>query len=227
MQPLPQPAAIDAARVLWRYMKMDQPAMNCDCIIAMGSHDLRVAEHAAQLMLEGRAPLLVCSGGLGRLTRKLWREPEARKFARIARQMGVPSSYILIEDQSTNTGQNIQFSRDLLRSKGYSIRSALLVHKPYMERRSLATALKVWSEISYCVSSPPGTLEDYPNRDISMENLIQVMVGDFQRILVYPRLGFQVPQDVPAPVMAAYDELVEMGYTRDLVKQKDNGDHSA
>ena len=201
-------------------MKLDQPLAACDCIIAMGSHDLRVAEHAAQLMLEGWAPLLVCSGGLGRLTRRLWHEPEARKFARIARQMGVPFNHILIEDQSSNTGQNIQFTRNLLESKGCKIRSALLVHKPYMERRSLATALKVWPEIKYHVSSPPGTFLDYPNKDITQEELIHVIVGDFQRILVYPRLGFQVAQEVPQEVMNAYEELVRQGYTRFIVSTK-------
>jgi uncharacterized SAM-binding protein YcdF (DUF218 family) len=204
-------------------MKLSQPLETCDCIIAMGSHDLRVAEHAAQLMLAGWVPLLVCSGGLGRLTRNLWHEAEAHKFARIARQMGVPFNHILIEDQSSNTGQNIQFTRDLLQSKGCKIRSALLVHKPYMERRSLAAALKVWPEIDYHVSSPPGAITDYPNKDISMEELIQVMVGDFQRILIYPRLGFQVSQEVPPEVMQAFEELVELGYTRDLLKLKNNG----
>ncbi len=204
-------------------MKLDQPPEACDCIIAMGSHDLRVAEHAAQLMLAGWAPLLVCSGGLGRLTRNMWHEAEARKFARIARQMGVPFNHIMIEDQSTNTGQNIQFTQDLLQSKGCKIRSALLVHKPYMERRSLATALKVWPEISYNVSSPPIAFSDYPNTTISVEELIQVMVGDFQRILVYPQMGFQVTQEVPQDVMKAYEELVRLGYTRSMLKVKNNG----
>jgi uncharacterized SAM-binding protein YcdF (DUF218 family) len=91
-----------------------------------------------------------------------------------------------------------------------------------MERRSLATALKVWPEIDYRVSSPPGAFTDYPNQDISMEELMQVMVGDFQRILVYPRMGFQVPQEVPPEIMKAYEELVGLGYTRDLINQKNN-----
>jgi uncharacterized SAM-binding protein YcdF (DUF218 family) len=211
---------MQAAQTLWNYMKLDEPLAKCDCIIAMGSHDLRVAEYAAQLMQADWAPLLVCSGGLGRLTRTLWRESEARKFARIARQIGVPSNHILIEDQSTNTGQNIQFSRDLLCSKGCRIRSALLVHKPYMERRSLATAMKVWPDIAYTVSSPPGAFQDYPNRDISMDQLINVMVGDFQRILEYPKLGYQVAQEVPQDVMDAYQTLVQHGFTSQALNQR-------
>ncbi len=57
-----------------------------------------------------------------------------------------------------------------------------------------------------------------------MEELIQVMVGDFQRILIYPRLGFQVSQEVPPEVMQAFEELVQLGYTRDLLKLKNNGE---
>lgn len=208
------------ASELWHFLRLGQPLQRSDCIIAMGSHDLRVGEHAARLILDGWAPLLVCSGGLGRLTRAVWNEAEARQFARIARQMGVPASQIVIEDQSTNTGQNIQFSRCLLQEKGYAVRSAILVHKPYMERRALATALKIWPEIGYSVSSPPIGFEDYPTDEIPMAQLLHIMVGDFQRILVYPEAGFQVTQELPAEALLAYQSLIECGFTKSLVKEK-------
>ena len=57
----------------------------------MGSHDLRVAERGAQLFLEHWAPLLIFSGGLGNLTRGVWEQPEADRFAEIAVRMGVPA----------------------------------------------------------------------------------------------------------------------------------------
>jgi hypothetical protein len=41
--------------------------------------------------------------------------------------------------------------------------------------------------------------------------------GDTQRIEVYARKGYAIPQDVPADVRAAYDRLVEAGYTSRLV----------
>lgn len=213
---------MQAAQILWDYLKLGQPLAVCDCVIALGSHDLRVAEHAARLVLEGWAPVLVCSGGLGRLTRSMWHEAEARKFARIARQIGVPFERIIIEDQSTNTGQNIQFSRDMLNAKGCIIRRALLVHKPYMERRSLATALKVWPEAEFHVSSPPIAFENYPNEAISREEVINAMVGDFQRILVYPDMGFQVPQEIPQQVREAYQLLVANGFTKQLLQSKNS-----
>ncbi len=89
-----------------------------DCILAMGSHDTRVASRAAELYLEGWAPLLVYSGGLGRLTRELWDEPEATKFARIAIGMGVPPESMLTETRSTNTGENVSSPASCSRAEG-------------------------------------------------------------------------------------------------------------
>jgi uncharacterized SAM-binding protein YcdF (DUF218 family) len=126
-------------------------------------------------------------GWSGKAERTLWQEPEAQKFAKIALEAGVAKDRILIEDRSTNTGENIRFSRELLNHKGLQISSALLVHKPYMERRSLATALKLWPGIRYCVSSPNISIEDYPDHEVSFDQMIAIIVGDFQRILKYPR----------------------------------------
>ena len=44
------------------------------------------------------------------------------------------------------------------------------------------------------------------------------MVGDLQRILIYPARGFQIPQDVPEDVLDAYRQLVTAGYDKYLVK---------
>ena len=77
----------------------------------MGSHDLRVGEYGARLWLDGWAPWMLLSGGLGNLTKHIWEEAEADQFARIAREMGVPQEQILIENRSTNTGENVAFSR--------------------------------------------------------------------------------------------------------------------
>src|SRR5256885_1027524 len=77
-------------------------------------HDKGVAERGAQLFLDGWAPLLIFSGGLGSITSRLWREPEADQFARIAVAMGVPKESILIENRSTNTGENVLFTKQML-----------------------------------------------------------------------------------------------------------------
>ena len=45
-----------------------------------------------------------------------------------------------------------------------------------------------------------------------------MLVGDLQRIIEYPALGFAVPQDVPPQVRAAYQRLTVRGYDSRLLK---------
>jgi len=218
---MPTDEILRQAQILWDYMKLDQPLQKSGCLLVMGSHDLRVAEYGARLYLAGWAPLMICSGGWGNLTHGLWDETEAGKFAKLAIKMGVPSNRILIEEKSTNTGENVLFSRELLCKKQIQPDSMLLVQKPYMERRALATFQKLWPEMPARVSSPPIEMRDYPNRYISMDEMLNILVGDFQRILIYPQRGFQVEQRVPDLVKKAYQYLVENGYTQHLVKENE------
>src|SRR6476661_5100384 len=126
------------AKKLWDYHHMNDTMVKSDCILALGSHDTRVADRAAELYLEGWAPLLIFAGGLGRLTEGMWTESEADLFARIAVEKGVPEEAILIENRSTNTGENIQLVQQLLKAKGLNPQTFIVVQKPYMERRSYA-----------------------------------------------------------------------------------------
>jgi uncharacterized SAM-binding protein YcdF (DUF218 family) len=211
------------AKKLWNYLQLRQIPEPSDCILVLGSHDLRVAKRAATLYMEGLAPLLICSGGLGNLTRDCWTVPEADQFASIAREMGVPAGHILIENQSTNTGENILFTRKMLQDKGLDPSRFLLVQKPYMERRSLATFARQWPGKYLRVTSPLIPFEDYPTPEIPMERVIQIMVGDLQRIRYYPALGFQIAQEIPSDVWQAYESLLALGYTKHLIKQPSAG----
>jgi uncharacterized SAM-binding protein YcdF (DUF218 family) len=213
------PKVLEAARKLWDYHHMNQTPAPADCILVLGSHDLRVANRGAELYLQGLSPILLFSGGLGNVTRGIWKVPEADQFARIALDLGVPAEAIFIENQSTNTGENIRFSRQMLEEKGLHPQSFIVVQKPYMERRSYATFKKNWPEKELMVTSPQISFEDYPTAEIPMERVIGIMVGDLQRIRIYPAKGFQIEQEIPADVLAAYERLVEWGFTEHLVKE--------
>ena len=208
---------IQLAKKLWDYQHLNHILEKADCILALGSHDLRVAERAADIYQEGWAPRIVFSGGLGNLTQHIWTEPEADQFARIAEQRGVPKKDILIENKSTNTGENILFTQQLLKEKKLDPESFILVQKPYMERRSYATFKKHWPEKKLWVSSPQLTFEEYITEEIPAEKVINIMVGDLQRIKIYPAKGFQIYQEIPQDVWSAYEELIELGYNRHLV----------
>ncbi len=205
------------AKILWDYLHMNHRLEKSDCILALGSHDLRVAERAAELYLEGWAPLLILSGGLGNLTKEIWSEPEADQFAAIAVKKGVPAENILIENKSTNTGENILFTQNLLAQKEINPSSFIVVQKPYMERRSFATFKKHWPEKKLLIASPQIPFEKYANENIPIERVINIMVGDLQRIKIYPQKGFQIYQEIPQQVWEAYEKLIDAGFNKHLV----------
>ncbi len=210
---------------IWDYHHMHHELRKADALFTLGSNDLRVADYAAKLFLDGWAPLMVFSGtGFGHaqnvdLLSTGWTKPEAEMFAEIVLQRGVPQERILIEDKSTNTGENVFFTKKLLEEKGIMAHSFILVQKPYMERRAFATFKKVWPDSDIVVTSPPIPFSEYPNEELPRDIIINIMVGDLQRIREYPKKGFQIEQDIPESVWRAYEQLVEAGYTKHLITE--------
>lgn len=216
--PMITPEIITLAQTLWDYHHVNNSLEKSDCILVLGSHDVRVAERGAALYLDGWAPLLIFSGGLGRLTEDMWTETEADKFAAIAIARGVPDDAILIENKSTNTGENILFTQQLLKQHNLHPQSFIVVQKPYMERRSYATFKKHWPDKTVIVTSPQLSFQDYPTNEITLEKVIQIMVGDFQRIKVYAEKGFQIPHPIPDNAWEAFEKLVALGFDKQLIR---------
>lgn len=204
-----------SAKVIWDYMLLHQELRPMDAVFAMGSSDLRVAERAAQLFLAGYGAYLIVSGDSGVVYGKPKRleQSEAEAYAEVAQSLGVPSEKIIIENKATNTGENIQLVRQLLEEKHLTLRTFLLVHKPYMERRAYATFRKQWPEADCVVTSPNISYDEYANSLKYKDRWIDIMVGDLQRIKEYPAKGFQISQDIPSDVWQAYERLVALGYT--------------
>ena len=209
------------AQKLWDYHQLHHQLASADAILVLCSHDTSVAECAAKVFLDGWAPLMIFSGGLGTITRHLWREPEADQFAAIAVSMGVPREHILIENRSTNTGENVEFTKRLLAEKQLDPERFILVQKPYMERRSYATFKQRWPEKAVVVTSPRVSFDEYltaySNDALTSDDVVGIMVGDLQRIRVYATKGYQIAQEIPDDVWQAFEELVQAGYVRYLV----------
>jgi len=209
-----------AAKTLWDYHRLDQPVESADVILGLGSYDPRVAEHAAALFLAGHAPWLMFTGGVVQppeRTGTRWTGVEAEVFRDIALEQGVPPGKILVETRSTNTGENFRFTDTLLRDSGIAVRRVLVVSKPFMERRAFATgrAQTRWSEIA--PTSPPDSFEDFCFRRFDSAMAISDMVGDLQRLAVYPSKGFSVQQEIPPQVWDAFRLLAHRGYRGRLI----------
>ncbi|MEU8526832.1 YdcF family protein [Streptomyces sp. NPDC048629] len=216
-QPAINDEQIRNAKLVWDYHQMGHELRPVDVAIGLGSHDLGVAAFSAELYRAGLFPTLVFTGGNSPTTAKVFPRGEAVHFREHALTLGVPDSAILVEPNAGNTGQNIELSRELLTSAGITPKTVLLVSKPYMERRSFATARKLWPEVEVLCASEPMEFDDY-RKSIGDEKLvIDMLVGDLQRIIEYPKQGFAIEQDVPENVYAAYEDLIHAGFTSRLI----------
>lgn len=206
---------VDAlVRLVWDYHVLGVEPRPSDLIFVLGSNDLRVADHAAALWERRLAPLVAVSGKSGRLTEGLFGKCEADAFAERMMALGVPASALILEREATNTGENIRFTRRLLAEKGIVAGSAICVQKPFMERRTFATMARQWPELPCTISSPPLDFAAWCAGATDPDEVISTMVGDLQRIIAYPGLGYQIPQEVPLPVLAAMRELIRLGHDR-------------
>ncbi|KAK8016212.1 hypothetical protein PG993_014401 [Apiospora rasikravindrae] len=208
------------AETVFEYHKMGMPPQRpVDAVFCLCSLDVRVAHRAAVLFLTGYGDrFLIFSGGVGKLTQGRFAKPEAEMFADIAREMGVPDDKIIVENRSTNTGENVRFVWDLLEQRRVKVQSFVLVQKPYMERRTYATFKKQWPdpETVITVTSPQIDWRDYPDVFNPRELVVNIMVGDLVRIREYPAKGFQIHQDIPDEVWDAGQRLIKAGYSRHL-----------
>ncbi|WP_260636090.1 YdcF family protein [Streptomyces angustmyceticus] len=205
------------AGVIWDYHRMHHEVRPTDAAIGLGSHDLGVPAFCAELYRAGLFPTLVFSGGPNPTAPERFPRGEAVHFREHALALGVPADAVLLEPGARNTGQNITLSREILTAAGITPRTVLLVSMPYMERRAYATARKVWPEVEVICASAPLEFDDYLKTIGDEQHVVHQLVGDLQRVIEYPRLGFAIEQHVPEDVHAAYEALIHDGFTSRLL----------
>lgn len=210
---------LEHARVLYDFLSdMEETADQADIVLAMGSQDLNVPVTAARAFWQRRARWLVCSGGFGKDTAALFREPEAVLFAERCVKLGVPAERILVEDRASNSGENVRFSRALLEKWGIVPRTGVIAAKPYMAKRAWATAAMQWPEVRWSVARSETSFCAYLDQGNGLESVLNLMVGDLQRLRTYAG-RFQVPVEVPEAVWASYERLAGAGYDRYVIRE--------
>ncbi len=184
-----------------------------DAIVVCCSYDLRVCDHACNLMKKGIADTLVISGKYGNWTRHIWEKPEAEVFLERAVINGIREDQILIEAESTNFGENISNSRKLLPQA----KSVCFVSKPNSLLRVQLTAEVQWPGINIVVSCPDIVFPTEVSNIIGLWGVINEMVGDIDRIQKYPDRGFQSRHELPEKIVQNWQYLIDQGFTNHLL----------
>ena len=202
--------------VIWDCLRRPSVMQPSDCIVGFGNYNCDIGIRAAELYHAGYAEKVLFSGGLGRNTLGIQSTTEAERFAETAIKHGVPERDILIENRSTNTAENIAFTKKLLEENGIFAKRLIAVHQPFMERR-IASAFDVaWSEVELLTTSLeidiPTFFEHAVSYGVTEKMVVEEIVGDFQRMELYADKGWQSRQYFPQEAWEAFDTLVKLGY---------------
>lgn len=206
--------------VLWQFLKFPCELKKADCIIGFGNYNCDIALRAAELFRLGYAERILFSGGLGRNTLGLQSITEADRFAKTAINDGISKEKILIENRSSNTAENISFTRKLLKDNGIDAKTLIIVHQPFMERRIKATFDIYWPDAEIMTTSFECDIDTFFEHavryGVTEKMVVDEVVGDFQRMELYADKGWQSRQNIPQEAWDAYNELVKMGYDGQL-----------
>lgn len=205
------------SKILWDYLVLNEKLTKANCILGLGSQDKEVAKYCSKLFLENYALFVIFSGGKGRLTPKKWKHPEAEEFKKIAVALGIPRSKIFIENKSTNTKENIQFTKKLISRKKMKIKKIIVVTQPFLQKRAKAVFKKYMPDVKSIFSYSNINFEKYTNPEVSKEELINMLVGEAQRLVEYPRKGYIPRQVIPKVVKKAVLALINSGYRRYVI----------
>lgn len=205
-------------KMLWNYLNINNPIVPSDVIIICGGHDLSVAREAVRLYQKQFAPLIVVSGGIEReIFGKSKKALEADFLGKIIIGDGVPAKDVIFEREAKNTGENLDYSEKLLDRLGIVFKSVIMIQKPYAGRRALYMAKKKWPSREIIIDSEKTTFEDYFNSDIPERKIINMMVGEIQRLIYSPKFGWMDAIEIPDDVLNSYKQLCIFGYTDRLM----------
>jgi uncharacterized SAM-binding protein YcdF (DUF218 family) len=213
--------AYGQGKIIWDYLRVPgsqppyTPGSAADVLImVLGSPDLAVARHAATLLARGVADHAVASGGCV-VPGSCPSRREADVIGDLIEAAGIDGARIIREPRSENTTDNFLRTSELLRGRPELAggenppKFVVLVPTPVAERRALATGRHRWDQSQFWIDGLPETYDDFMARNDDHFATLSRMVGEVERILTYPGLGYMVEPDEPMPaqVWSAYQAL--------------------
>lgn len=192
------------------------PATPVHAVVGFGTFDLGLPRLCGDLYERGCAPRLIFTGGIGAGTADLG-EPEADAWRAELRRSHpqIPATQVILENRSTNTAENIQFTADLLRMNypglalGTGIRRVIGVASPSRLRRVALT----WQQLQPTV---PLVRQRPPAATYASEQALYAakgfdydahLVGELERIVSYAERNWIKREPLPDEIAGALLQL--------------------
>jgi hypothetical protein len=207
---------LEKAKIIFNYLYLREEPVKADAVIGFGHFDLKIPRRCAELYLKKDAPKILFTGGVGAGSAD-FQFPEAVVFKNLILKEfpQIPDEDIIIEPESTNTGENLRFMQKVLQDKnpdfafGTGIKKVLKVSNAYRQRRAYLTCKKEFPGVEF-INSPANTsfeeeLELYKTKN---QDLVRHLSGEMERMLMYPIFNYIVSDNIPEDVLQAYKLLM-------------------
>lgn len=148
-------------------LTVDNGPVTADAMVVLGGGSPERPQRAAELFQAGEASKIIVSGRGDGLVNK-----------QLLKKLGVPENAIIVEDRSTSTFENAQFSIPLLRQMG--AKRVVVVTSWYHSRRALATFKHLAPDLQF-YSRPAYLGYDTKNRKI----IRGYMRLEYPKLLIY------------------------------------------
>ena len=187
----------------------------CDAVIGFGVFDLKLPRFCGELYVAGHAKRIIFTGGIGGGSADL-AEPEADAWYAELRRVypQIPREHVILENRSTNTGENIRFTAELLARKhpdlsfGGGIKTVIVVASPSRLRRVRLTLKQMQPQLQiFGQHTGASFAEEHALYESKGINFAQHLVGELDRIVDYAARGWIFPEPLPPPIAAAHQKL--------------------
>jgi len=222
----------------------DKVPEKVDALILLGSSLIHHLEMVSDMYHLSRFKQLMIVGGIGHSTKFLYenleayppfkkyldrKQSEANIYSEILNSFyKIPKESMIIENQSTNCGNNASFAYQKSIENNLSFEHILLIQDPTMQRRTYASFLKEWKSkqvkfLNYAPIIPELAIgkngqiyfKEPVNPPWSIERYVELLMGEIPRLRddedgYGPKgAGYIGHVDIPDQVEAAYKFLEE------------------
>lgn len=219
---------------LCKYSDFD-PENIPDYIILGGEDDIRTASFAYEMYnvyKKYNSNLkIIAAGGKGVLTSVMFKDfgSEADTLAYVLKELGFPEEDLIIQNESTNTGENVTFTIDKINeefkkgntSLNFENANSVWILPPRQSKRFHYTLNKQLQDKNYSLDKQSITYPDFPYEDsvadfncYDLENIfIDAIVGNAIRFLLYPEKGYhtELEEKFTEKQKEAMFNLIEQG----------------
>lgn len=213
-----------AAREVFAYLAATDPLPPepADAILGFGMFDLTLPVFCGELFARGLARHVVFTGGIGAGTGDLGQpEADAWRTALLRAYPDFPHNRLVLENRSTNTAENIDFTAALLAHDfpalafGTGLRRALVVASPSRLRRVKLTLQHLQPALHVTRCLPAGTSFDREHALYAAQgqDYLSHLAGELDRIVAYPARGWIASEPLPPAIATLHALLRNTGRT--------------